>query len=644
MKRKFLKFLSFTFLTLALSGCQNVNETTVDEDPPSIAEEALFTAGVFTGVGNGFGGEITIAVTFSTDEILNIEIVSDNETTAFASLVFDSVPNQVIEFQSLAIDAISGATETTNGFMEALTDAVEQAGGDVGLLLERPIVMIESPTDAIELETEILIVGSGGAGMSAAVEVIEAGRDVLVIEKMPFTGGNTRVAGSAMNVPLPEAQRELEMSQTELDRILSYLDMEPVDEYMERWQGEIRDYMEVYLANNETYLYDSNALYKLQTYIYSDFIANPTLIELFVDGARDSKDFLTSLGAGWRDVSSAVGALWVRSHMPDFVMGPVGYNFIEPQLRRYEYLGGEILLEYRAETLIMEDGRIVGARGTTGDGTPFTIWASRGVLLATGGFAYNVEMREYHNVFWPTLGPQVPTTNLPLSTGDGITMAEAVDANLIDMEWIQLVTHGEPLSAAIDNVIYINIEGERFIHEDGRRDDISMAILSQPESFFWFISDGHKVDDVLGGYDVRGRNIRERANNETFFVAETLEELADMLGINPEIFLNEITTFNAAQAGEIADPFGRQVFGYPINKAPFVASRGVASVHYTMGGIEFNERMQVISRNGDIIPGLYAAGEVTGGVHGANRLGGSAITEVITFGRLAGQVMAAEEQ
>jgi len=337
--------------------------------------------------------------------------------------------------------------------------------------------------------------------------------------------------------------------------------------------------------------------------------------------------------------------MWTRSNLSDHRFGPLGANFFMPQEARFNQLGGQVLMEYRANKLIKEGGRVVGASGVTAGGSPFTIRASQGVVLATGGFSSNVEMRQYYNVHWADLGPHIPTSNRPSSLGDGIVMAREVGANLIDMEWIQ-VTSGGGLSVTIDNIINVNSLGQRFLNEDNRRDRVSEAILRQPGAVFWIISDGHLVDDILGGVGGGGAfgipvgfPIRDAADNVRSFIADTVEDLAIQLGMDPRVLRASVDQFNAAYAGT-PDPLGRQIFHHPLNKPPFHAFRGVSVIHHTMGGIEINERAQALDTNGRVIPGLYAAGEVTGGIHGANRLGGNAITDVIVFGRIAGQSIA----
>lgn len=659
MKRFLAIGLSMFIVLASLFGCANQTATEAESsaapeasadapaESPSEApsQDALYTPGKYTGEGEGYGGKVVMEVEVDKNSILSINTVESSETAGISDPAFERVPASIIETQSIAVDTVSGATLASQGIIDAVKAALLSAGAtEEQLMAGGSADASASNAEAIEMETEIVIIG-GGAGYSAALEAIQAGSKVVVIDKMATIGGNTRVAGSAMNGADPEMQHLKDMSSSELDKIKEQLALEPHDEYMQRWQESIKADIDAYETEKATYLYDSPDLHKLQTYYGGDYVAKPELVEILGDSALESIQWLTSLGAGWtEDISAAVGATWPRSHMPDFNMGPNGSNFVLPQEKKYTELGGETYTEYKADKILMEGGRAVGVSGTTAAGAPFTIKASKGVILATGGFGANVEMRQKYNKHWASLDDQVPTSNIPAAQGDGIVMAEDAGANLIGMEWIQLVTGSSKggFTASIYNNIYVNKDGDRFIREDARRDELSGAVLEQPDKFFWLISDGHTADDIMGGVDYKGNVIRDLVDDEQLFMADTIEELAEKIGADPVKFKKAVDDFNAAVDGA-EDPFGRQLFEYKIDKAPFFAGHGVAMVHHTMGGVEINELCQVLDASGSVIPGFYAAGEVTGGIHGANRLGGNAITDIITFGRIAGQSAAAEK-
>ena len=225
-----------------------------------------------------------------------------------------------------------------------------------------------------------------------------------------------------------------------------------------------------------------------------------------------------------------------------------------------------------------------------------------------------------------------------MSTGAMAETFEGVGANLIGVEWIQMVTGSAVggFTASIANNLYVNANGERFVAEDSRRDVLSGAVLAQPGSFFWLLSDAKTVWDLMGGADCNGNTV-EAKKAQGLIEAETIEDLAAQLGCDAATLQASVDQFNKAVTGEEADPLGRQVFEYTFDKGPYYAGKGYAMVHHTMGGVEINTNCEVLDTNGNPIPGFYAAGEVTGGIHGGNRLGGNAIADIVVFGQIAGQ-------
>lgn len=594
------------------------------------------TAEVFEGEGTGFGGTIKVAVTIEDKQLTAIDVLSSSETATISDPAFAKIPASVIENQSVAVDTVAGCTFSSKGLIEAITNAWLASG----VTLEEISSTVASKEKTQELETkeaDVVIIGSGGAGMSAAVEALRAGGSVLVVEKMASVGGNTIAAGSALNAAGTDIQKAGTITSSGIAAIEEKLALEPVNDDMKRWQESVRKDLDAYIASGENYVFDSTDLHKLQTYTGGDCIAKTELVETLCDNAPHAIEFLSELGTQWKkDITAAVGATWQRSHQPTNSFGPSGSDFVLPQLKYVQANGGEVVLEHRADELIVENGRVVGVRGKTTDGTPFEYRARKGVIMATGGFAANVEMRQKYNKHWADLGEGVICSNVPSAVGDGIIMAEAVGANLIDMEWIQLVTGGGNICASVANNMFINALGERFVAEDERRDVLSNAVLSQPGQFFWWLTDGRTAWDIQGGYDYAGRSIDELVESGKLKMGETIEELAQNINVDPEKLKQSVDTFNRSVAGE-ADPFGRKLFEYPFDKGPFYAGASVAVIHHTMGGIEINPNCEVLDTEGNVIPGFYAAGEVTGGIHGANRLGGNAIADIIVFGRIAGQ-------
>lgn len=639
MKKRFLALLLGASVLTSLSACSQsqpaVAPTTTAETE---AAQGLFKPGTYQAEADGMNGPVKVEVTVDAEKIVSVNVLEHAETTGISDPAIERVPQAILDNQSIAVDTISGATITSTAILSAVKTALLDAGATEDAISKK-VEKTAQASDMIERTADVVIIGSGGAGMSAALEAIKAGGDVIVIEKMASAGGNTILAGSAMNAADPELQKKQEMTSAQLNTIDSLLELPAKDDYMKAWQDAIRSDIETYTAQSSTYLYDSSALHKLQTYVDGDYVANPELIDVFGDNALDGIHWLSQLGTEWSDtITAAVGATWTRSHTPLQTFGSKGAGFVLPQVQEFEKLGGEILLEHTAEELLTDNGRVIGVKGTTADGSTFTFLAEKGVILATGGFSANVEMRQKYNTQWAVLDESIPTSNGPQATGDGIVMAENAGANLVGMEWIQMLPSTvKSFTPAIDSTILVNKEGKRFVKEDGRRDEISKATLEQPEAKYWRILDAHVTEDMLNGISYTGEVIDETVDNKGIFKADSLAELADMIGIPADALENTIDEFNQyVENNGNGDPTGRTLFDQKIDKAPFYALVGRTMVHHTMGGVEINTKTQVLDKNGDIIEGLFAAGEVTGGIHGANRLGGNAISDAIVFGRLAG--------
>ena len=595
-------------------------------------------AETYEGEGAGFGGTIKVAVTIEDGKLTAIDVLESKETTGISDPAFAKIPAAIIENQSVAVDTVAGCSFSSKGLIEAVT-AAWLASGAALEDISKEITVDEA---AKELETrtaDVVIIGAGGSGMTAAVEALRAGGSVLIVEKMASVGGNTIAAGSALNAAGTDIQKSGTMAASGIEAIEEKLALEPKNDDMKRWQESVRKDLDAYIASGENYVFDSTDLHKLQTYVDGDYVGKPELIELLCDGAPHALEFLEELGMSWRpQITTAVGATWSRSHQPANVFGGAGSDFVLPQYEFVKANGGEVALEHRAEGLIVEDGRVVGVKGTANDGTPFEYRANKGVILATGGFGANVEMRQKYNKFWSNLDETVPTTNQPCATGDGIAMAEAIGANLYGMEWIQMVPNGDAsLNASIANEMYINADGNRFVAEDERRDVLSAAILAQPGSFHWKVSSAYQAWDIQGGYDYKGHSIEENVAAGKAVVGDTLDDLAAVMGVDAENLKAAAEAFDKALTGEEPDALGRKVFEYKMDKGPYYATKSYAKVHHTMGGVEINTNCQVLDTNGNVIPGIYACGEVTGGIHGANRLGGNAIADIIVFGQIAGQ-------
>lgn len=602
-------------MAVSLMGCQSksADTTTAAETTTAAATEATeagaYTPGTYTATVTGMK-EMTVSVTFSADAITDITLEHE-ETPGIGEPICDTMPAQIIELQGLGIDAVSGATLTSNAILEGVADCVSQAGGDAeALKAVKPEVVVAEDE---ELTADVVVIGAGGAGMAAAVTANQDGKSVIVIEKTSNMGGNTALAGGALNA--------------------------------------VDDGSETATSRN-----DSVEFHYEQTYNGGDKQGDPELVRTLVENAWDGVEWLKSLGMEFQDgVFTVTGGMWERAHKP---VEPEGSGFFKTYKGYMEKNDG-ITMKYntKAEHLIVEDGVVTGVVCTGETGNTVTVKANNGVVLATGGFGQNVEMREKFNAEtkqWPTLDETIPSTNTTAITGDGIAMAEEVGAELVQMSNIQLLPLGDPqtgslsgnIEHAVESRIFVNKEGNRFVNEGGRRDEMTLALFEQPDTTMYIVmdSDGYPTGDEVNNFN---ETINDLVAAGRAYKADTLEELAEQIGVPAENLVATVEEYNRhCLGGDLegqADEFGRTLFtdtdkvNNGINDGPFYAAERVPTVHHTMGGVKINNNTEVIDTEGNVIPGLYAAGEVTGGIHGSNRLGGNALTDTVVFGRIAGK-------
>ena len=606
-------------------------------------------AETFEGVGKGMGGDVKLAVTVEDGKITAIEVVSHNESAGISDPAFAQIPQAIIDNQSLAVDTVAGATLTSNGILAAVEAAAAAAGLDVEALKAAPVAKAEATYES-EMTADVVVIGAGGAGLAAATAAKQNGASVIVIEKMGTVGGNSIICGGIYNTPDADLQQNVEMSDSVKSLVENALNETPVNDAHAELIAAVKADYEAWQAAGAKGLFDSANWYALQTWNGGDKVGRLPLVKVLANNSLAGLKWLESLGMEFSDkIGQGAGSLYQRTHSSLDSMG-TGY------IKAFMNAIGEdsVLVNTKGEALIQDEtGRVVGVKATNPDGSELILHANKGVIITTGGFSANVEMRQKYNTSgkWPVLGENVMTTNAAGITGDGIAMASAIGANLVDMEQIQLLYLGNPFNGGMtyytprdlsgtDQIIFVNKEGKRFVQEDGRRDVICCALIDQTDGIMYILEsgDGNAVDpDQLMTGD--GHPARQAEEEGYLLIADTLEEMAAKIGCPAEDLQATIDAFNAAvDAG--ADEFGRKLYSTKLTKGPWIACARVACVHHTMGGIEINENTEVVDVNGNVIPGLYAAGEVTGGLHGANRLGGNAIVDFVVFGKLAGETAA----
>ncbi|UUX35143.1 FAD-dependent oxidoreductase [Fundicoccus culcitae] len=685
MVKKIGKWLVvFLVMLLAIGGINLDHATAVD--------------GVFQGSSSGMQGPITAEITVENNQITDITFPVNSETVSVARVAFERIPQQIIEYQSLSMDVVTGATLSSNAIIRAVTAAAEEAGLDVDAMKANEVVL--TPSENQEISTDILVIGGGGAGFSAAITAAQEGKNVILIEKSSFLGGNTLMAGDAINAVDPEAQKIMILSEAQKDTLDSYLALTSDDENLKfeefpEWQAVLEqlqaDITKYYEDNEGTEAgvdmpgFDSVALHMWHTYtgglrelndgtwVAPDYELAKTLAE----GAFGAVEWMDEVGLepsygenaeagnGQKGLYTVLGAMWPRTHT--FIAGEERIDILEDAALS---AGVEVYKETRGTELITnDDGAVIGVKAVQADGSQITFNTIHGVIIASGGYSANPAMVKEYDEYWgDDLTDRTLSTNVGTNEGDGIVMAQAVGADVVDMGIAQLMPSSSPVKGTMtDGIwadagaqIWINADGERFVNEYAERDVLAQASLEQENGIFYIIYAGvpDGSGELLKGSTLEdslfGNTVENMLNTGHIWYGETLAELAEA---TQEAAAGQIPAFTEEQlratieqynsyAAEQHDPdFGKEVISGAIDLDfidntegyGIVISPRKASLHHTMGGIKINEKTEVLDTEGNVIPGLWAAGEVTGGVHAGNRLGGNAISDVFTFGTIAGE-------
>lgn len=543
------------------------------------------------GTAPGRNGPITVEVTATEDTIYQIKVLEEEETEGIGSVAVEELPGMIYEAQSLQVDSISGATVTSDALKAAVVNALENAGFDPNNFMRE--VEAAAPVEKTdeELECDVVVVGAGGAGLTASVLATQEGQNVILLEKMPFVGGNSLRAEGGMNAADTKVEAELGITDSTVDNFVE------------------------------------------DTLHLGHDLADPELVRTLAENSAEAVDWLYSIDAPLPEVVATGGTSHKYLHKPEGGL-PVGEYLVEKLKVQAEALGIDVRVNTKATEILMEDGQAVGVKAEDAEHN-YTIHA-KSVVLTTGGFGANFDLMASYD---ESLRNAV-TTNHSGATGDGIAMAQAVGADTVDMEQIQLhptviQSDGTLVSESVRShgAIIVNTQGKRFVNDLAGRDVVSQAELKQPDGYCFIIFDQHLQDEVALTQKFIDRGFTITGN--------TYEELAENMGLTGEAvknFVNTMNTWNESVAKGVDEEFGRDNgMDADLSTAPYYAIKIAPGIHHTMGGIKINSNAEVIDTDGNVIPGLFAAGETTGGIHGGNRVGGNAVCDFIVFGRIAGK-------
>lgn len=670
--KKFLALVLSLILCLSLAACgsqEGGSDSKKSEEP---GKEAKLTDGTYESEKEGMNDKVKVSVSIKDGKIAEVRILEHAETPGVGGELMDKdgkiveslgktpvelIPGEIVKNQSIGVASVSGATISSGAILAAVSDCIEKAGGDPAQFAAKPEYKLESKIE----EADVVVLGGGGTGLAAAITAAQQGKDVVVIEKNGSCGGDTLVCGAIYNCPDEELQKKITMTEPIKQTIEDALKEEPVSPEHKELQDAVRAQWEEYKTSGRKDLFDTKEWYALQTWNGGDHVGNLDLVKKLTYDAYPKLQWIESINMDFSDtVALGAGALWQRSHTSKM---PMGTGFLSVYGDKVQALSDKIhiVVETTAKELVKDGDRIAGVKVMdNASGEEYQIKAKDGVILATGGFSANAEMVQKYNTSgkWKDLS-KVPTTNRPsCSQGDGIVMAEAVGASFTDMDQIQLLFLGNTKDGqltkypprdvnGIDQIIFVNKEGNRFVREDGRRDEICLAVLDQPDAVFYMLEsadgDGYVPLDDPNWRSADGFTLDYLKDNGYIFVGDSLEDIAKQIGCDPKALQKTVDRFNqSVESGK--DDLNRKLFATKLEKGPWVATPRQACIHHTMGGVTIDTMGHVMDKNNKPIPGLYAGGEVTGGIHGANRLGGNAVVDTVVFGSTAAESLVADSK
>ncbi|MCI5773174.1 MAG: flavocytochrome c [Erysipelotrichaceae bacterium] len=611
------------FTSLLLAGCLLFSMTACSQKPAeegttSTATTGNMTAGTYTVETRGMHEGLIIDVTVSEDKIEDIKVVESHETKGICDEALTTLPQLIIDNQSVNVDAMSGATISSNAVLRAVKDAIEQAGGDVNNFNEKVVASVKDaeltndplPTEW-DMTYDVVVVGGGFAGLAASERAQSAGAKTVLVEKNAKVGGISATNGGQYAAYTSDRAAEIHEKQgTEMDTAEKHIE---------------------------------------DTINGGDGLPQKELVEIMVNGSPIYFNHLLDNGLVIRDVIARPGGHYgYRTYVTE---NSIGADITQLQEKLARDAGVDIQVNSKLVQIFKDGDTVVGIQVATLDGLK-TIKAEKGVILATGGFSSNTEMRQEYD---PSLTPDLPTTNNGSTTGEGLRMAMDLGAGVTGMEWIQQYPWADPNTGILDTVavmpftgpsygvVYVDVDGNRYVNEGERRDVCAKAAIATGATTTFSI-----LNHDIASQWVPESDLEAGIASGRIIVGETLDELVENINaqkykgaevsMSADTLKATIETHNSYIDSK-EDPDFNKVMAdtmIKIENGPFYAIPQWPSVHHTMGGLTINTNAQVLDTEGNVIPGLFAAGEITGGIHGTNRLGSNADADACTFGMVAG--------
>ena len=578
-------------LCLLLTSLVVVSTTACSTNTTTNKSTNKYTPGVYTATTNGMhGSEMVVDVTFDETSITDVKVVSHGETYGIGygmdTTPIETIPSKIVETQSLDLDTVTGATLTTTFLINAVKDAVIQAGGTVENLATKTEA---TKGEDQSYDVDVVVVGGGVAGISAAIEAAANGADVLILEKQSIVGGATTRSGGKLMANGTDIQKA---------------------------EG----------------IEDSNELmYDYLKEVGGDLIDDEKL-KGFVDNSLETYNWMVDMGVKVQDVEPIHSSLTpYRVHNTEGGGGMTdghGGQIIVPMMNKYNELDGDILYNVTANELLTNDNNeIVGVKGLAKDGSTVTVNA-KSVILATGGYAQNKEMMERYSEFTNGYSTQVPTGNV----GDGITMAEAVGAQIFDSPSTQTVYVSYTCGVGIneESGLIVTEDGKRFVNEYTYQYHVGDAMRKENSSLGYYIATSNDPTPT----------VQYGMSLDSTVSADSIEELAKLIDVDPATLKATVDRYNELCEKGVDEDFGKPADKmYPITGEKYYAIKLNPAVTVTFGGIVTDIESRVLDTNNNPIKGLYAAGETAfEGLFGTEYPGcGVAISAGSYYGRVAGE-------
>lgn len=581
MKRNRSKWLALSLalaMILSLSACN----TAADPDQPSTGSpsqsegQSGMTPGTYVGLGEGRNGAIVVSVTVSENSIDAVEVVSHKETYHVGEVPLLEYPGQIVANQSLSLDLVSGATISSAAFLTAVRSAIAQAGGDPASFNGA----VPKTATAQDCTADVVVVGAGGAGMTAAIHAAQAGKSVILLEKLGFPGGTSCFSIESMGASESGVHKALGTPVT-MDQMY-------------------------------------------QNYVKANPNGIPEAFDVLAHNNGAAVDWLRSIGAMLTVTANGSSVASSRE------AGKLGLVIISALSAECEKSGVDLRLNSRATELVTSGGAVTGVKVENDAGT--YVISTKSVVLATGGFGANNEMVSQ---YVPELKGYQSSCSVG-ATGDGQNMAAAAGAQLRNMDYIRVnfTYHTQPNgyyyymgSLFNTGAIFVNDAGKRFVNDQGGY-GVGMKVVAQGGSG-WAIFDNSIVSSM--------QDVREYMELGLFEQADSIEALAQKIGVDPAALSDTVKTYQGYVAAGKDEEFGRPMVNMTFDEGPYYACRMTCRVQGTFGGIATNVDTQVLTADGSVIPGLYAAGECASvGTWGANP-----VAVNLVFGKIAGVQAAA---